>query len=692
MAVIGKIREKSMLLLIVIGGAIIAFVLGDLFSSGRQFFSEGNHIGEINGVKITAVEFNEKLEKTIATWETQNGTAASTELRASLRDQVWAEIIRKQLMESQFAELGISVSPEELFDMVQGNDPHPQVQKAFTNPETGVFNSSQVLQFLKSLETMPAENRNQWLLFEEGIQKERIANKYNTLLVKGMYATSSMLKNTYKEQNEQRNLKFVVKRYAEVNDSTIEVTDKELRAYYDEHQQEYKQEQSRDIEYVKFDVTPSEKDREDALNWINETLIEFKTTDNDSSFVTFNSEAPFDASYLNSQEMPFGLDSSFFYQEIGTVVGPIKEEGAYELIKLSKTKMVPDSVKARHILLKTTQQPKDTLLRGKLDSIKTAIEKGADFAAIAKATSEDVSSAIEGGDLGWFKEGQMVPAFNDACFDGKVGDLVIVQTQFGYHLIEVLKQSEKVKKVQLAKVVRKISPSKETFDAVFAKASAFYSSNNTSEAFEKATEGGKFKKLIATEVKVGDKDVQGLQNVRELVRWAFNNDKGTIAAPFQFDNIFVVPHIAEVREDGIAPLEQVEIQVTLGAKKKKKAAQFIEKMAGFSSLEELAQKIEGSIESATNVSFSSYAIPGIGQEPRIIGMTSTLQQGQMSIPIEGRTGVFVVLVETVTPAPATTDYSGIKSQLEQGFVGLGGMAFEALKEKFEVVDRRYKYY
>jgi len=692
MAVIGKIREKSMLLLIIIGGAIIAFVLGDLFKSGQQFFSEGNHVGEINGVEITAIEFNEKLEKAIATWETQNGTTANSELRASLRDQVWSEIIREQVMESQFAELGISVSPEELFDMVQGNNPHPQVQQAFTDPETGVFSSTQVLQFLKSLETMPAENRNQWLLFEDGIQKERVANKYNNLLVKGMFATSNMLRNTYKEQNEKRNIKFVAKRYTEVNDSTVEVTPEEVKAFYEEHQQEFKQEQSRDVEYVRFDVEPSEQDREDALNWINDILTEFKSADNDSSFVSYNSEVPFNASYLGEQEMPLGVDSSFFYEEVGTIVGPIEENGAYVLTKLSKIKMLPDSVKARHILLKTTQQPTDTLLKAKLDSIKTEIENGADFGELAKNISEDVGSAIEGGDLGWFKAGQMVPEFNDACFEGTIGEMVIVQTQFGFHLIEVLKQSEKVKKVQLARVVRKITPSNETFDAVFAKASTFYSNNNTAEAFQKATEGDEFLKMVAAEVKVADRDVQGLSNVRELVRWSFNNEKGTVSAPFQFENTFVVAHLAEVREDGIAPMEQVEIQVTLGAKKKKKAALFIEEMTGATSLDELAQKIGGTVDAAPSVSFSSYAIPGMGQEPRIIGMASTLQQGQMSIPIEGQTGVFVILVESVTPAPETTDYSGIKSQLEQGFIGLGGIAFEALKEKFDVVDRRYKFY
>ncbi|PJB16537.1 MAG: hypothetical protein CO118_00220, partial [Flavobacteriales bacterium CG_4_9_14_3_um_filter_32_8] len=301
-------------------------------------------------------------------------------------------------------------------------------------------------------------------------------------------------------------------------------------------------------------------------------------------------------------------------------------------------------------------------------------------------------SAIEGGDLGWFKEGTMVKPFNDACFDGKVGDLVIVQSQFGFHLIEVLKQADKVKKVQLATVVRKNIPSNETFDAAFAKASTFYSNNNTDEAFKKATEGDKFVKFVAPEVKVGDAAIPGMTNVRELVRWAFNAEKGDVCEPKQFENTFVIAHLSEVREEGIAPMEQVEIQVELGAKKKKKAEMFIKEMSGIKNLEELATKIGGTVESAPNVNFAAYAIPGMGQELRVNGMASTLQKGQMSIPIEGQTGVFVIQIESVTPAPPTTDYAGIKMQLEQNYQGNTSQLLEALKDKFGVVDKRYKFY
>ncbi len=691
MAVIGKIREKSALVMIIIGVGMLAFLL-PVDQIQRLFSGNDNNLGEIGGKEITGQEFNRRYEKNVSLWENQNKSTVSAEVRESLKEQAWNEIIREIVLESQFKELGLAVSPEELFDMVQGSNPHPQVQQAFTDPSTGAFNPTQVLQFLKSLETMPAENRNQWLTFEGGIEKERIATKYNNLLTKGLYATSSLIKRTYTEQNEQRNIKFVAKRYTSVYDSTIQVSDEELKSYYNEHKDEYKQDASREIEYVKFEVSPSEADIAEAKAWIEETAKEFKTTDDDSSFVVYSSEEPLDETYYGVDALPLGLDSAFFAQEVGAITPVYEQNGSFFVTKLSATKMVPDSVKARHILLKTTQTFADTLLEAKLDSVKTEIENGASFADIATTMSEDVGSAIEGGDLGWFKEGTMVPTFNDACFDGAEGDMVIVQSQFGFHLIEVLKQADKSRKVQFSTIVRKNTPSNETFNAVFAKASAFYSGNNTSETFIKATESDEHTKFVATDVKVADKDIPGMTGVRELVRWSFNNEEGTVSDPFTFGNTYVVAHLAEVREEGVATMDQVEIQVELGAKKKKKAAMFMEEMKGVSSLDELATKIGGTVETASNVNFAAYAIPGMGQELSVNGQLSTLKQGQMSIPVEGQTGVFVVQVEAVTPAAETTDYSAIKTQLNQSSGAVIGQLLEALKDKYGVVDQRYKFY
>jgi peptidyl-prolyl cis-trans isomerase D len=694
MAVIGKIREKSGLLMIVIGVAMLAFLGTDLLKAGQSLFGGGTNLGEIGDVEITAADFNNRLDFEISRWEAQNQQIADGQARDGIKEQVWNELIREELLVKQFVELGITVTAEELDDMITGSDPHPSIKQSFTNPETNLFESGKVLEYLKNLDRVPPEQKEQWLQFEDGIQKERVATKYNNMLVKGMYATSSMIKRAYKEQGENRNIQFVAKRYSEIADSTITVTDADLKAYYDAHKKEYKQDESRDIEFVKFDVIPSDSDRNEAKLWIEEVAEEFKAAESDSAFISYNpEEASYDPTYYGVNDFPANLDSSFFFAEVGTTVGPTEQFGSYVVTKLTDTKMVPDSVKARHILLKYTQTIKDTTLEGKLDSIKAIIENGGDFAAIAKEKSEDVGSAIEGGDLGWFKEGMMVQPFNDACFDGKVGDLAIVQSEFGFHLIEIQEQGDKVKKVQLAKLVKQITASDETFKNAFAKASTFYSENNSSEAFSKAMESDEYNKVTANDVKVGDKTVNGLQDVRELVRWAYNNDKGSISKPEQYENTFVVAHLSEVKEDGIATMDQVSLQVELGAKKKKKAEKFIAEMQGILDLKQLSDKTGSKIETAANVNFAAYSIPGLGQEFSVIGAVSTIPEGKMTAtPIEGQTGVFVVLVDKTTPAPETTDYSSTKSTLNSQYAGLSSKVLDALKEMYGVVDQRYKFY
>ncbi|NCP45638.1 MAG: peptidylprolyl isomerase, partial [Flavobacteriales bacterium] len=391
---------------------------------------------------------------------------------------------------------------------------------------------------------------------------------------------------------------------------------------------------------------------------------------------------------------PFEIDSAFFHAEKGAIFGPFAENNTYAVAKLVDIKFVPDSVKARHILINTAT-PGDSTGYFKLDSLKTLIKKGAKFDQLAKDNSDDVGSAVEGGDLGWFTEGTMVKPFNDACFNGKKGDLVIVESQFGFHLIEIIAQGEQVKKVKLAKLALNVAPSSETYDKIFAEVSKFYAENNNSETFTSTVskENSNYKKMIADNIKVSDRKINGLGDARELVRWAFNAEKGAISDPLQFDNTYVVAHLAEIKEDGFASLEQIKIEIEMEARKKKKAEQISKEMEGILNIEDLAEKIGVPVSTTSNVNFAAYSIPGLGQEPKVIGVISTIPAGKISSkPIEGNTGVFVVLVENVTPAPETTDYSMTKQELNSQYASISSGILEALKEKFGIVDQRYKFY
>jgi peptidyl-prolyl cis-trans isomerase D len=691
MAVIGKIREKSSLLLIVIGVAMLAFILSDLMSSGNSMFGGDQNVGEIAGQEISGVEFENRVNEALREYEINNQTTASSVVKEQIREQVWNELITELILDKELEKLGVTVSPDELFDMVQGPDPHPQVKQAFSNPQTGEFNPAQVINFLKQKDNDPT-TQAQWLLFEKAIEKERKINKYNTLISKGLYATTSMAKKNFIEQNRKMNLDFVAKRYIKVHDSTITVTEEEMQAYYEAHKYEYEQEEGREIEYVRFDVIPTKEDTLEAKKWIEDIADDFKKSEDDSLFVSLNSDEPFDPTFKARKDLPLALDTTLFDAEIGTMVGPVLVGNKFFLAKLTKTKMIPDSVKARHILIKTPNPNQlDSTGYFKLDSIRNLVKKGADFAKIAKEVSEDVGSAIEGGDLGWFTEGVMVPPFNNACFNGNVGDMPIVLSQFGWHLIKIEDQAAKSKRVQIARLARNIEPSSDTYDKVFAEATSFYANNNSPEAFEKATEKEYTKRLA--EIRPNDKGIAGLENPRELIVWAFNNEEGAISEPFQFDNVFVVAHVSKVKEEGYAPLEQVKIQVEIGAKKEKKAAMFIKEMEGETDLNKLAEKLKTTVETATGVTFAAYSIPNMGREPEVLGMVSTLKEGQVSIPIKGNTGVYVVKMNKIFEAPDVKDYSANKTSLESAVSARVSMdVFEALKKRFGVKDERYKFY
>lgn len=692
MAVIGKIREKSGLVMIIIGLGMVGFLFQDAASS---LFNGGGdtNVGEVGETVISARDFDAKLNEFIARYEFQNGPA-DAQVRESIREQVWNDIVRENLLVKEFNLLGISVSPKELDDMITGTNPHPQIKQSFTDPKTNIFDPNQVITFLKGLDNMPADRKAQWLQFENGLIQERIATKYNNMVTKGMFATSLMIKRAYVEQNENRAIKYVVKRYNTIPDSAITVSENDLKAYYEEHKHEFKQDASRSIEYVRFDVLPSADDKQAINEQLKEIAKEFKTTDDDSSFVAYNSDVPLNNQYYTQKNFPFEIDSTFFYAEKGAIYGPYEENNTFAIAKIADIKFAPDSVKARHILINATT-PGDSAGYFKLDSLRILIKKGTKFDQLAKDNSDDVGSAVEGGDLGWFTEGTMVKPFNDACFQGKKGDLVIVESQFGFHLIEVLEQSALAKKVRLAKVALNVVPSSETYDKTFAQVSTFYNENKTSATFTTnlSKENSTQKKMEALNIKVSDKTVAGIEDSRELVRWIFKAEKGDVSAPMQFDNTYVVAHLTEIKQDGFASLEQIKNEIELEAKKMKKAAQISKEMEGPLNIDDIASKIGIPVSTTTNVNFAAYSIPGLGQEPKVIGTISVIPAGKMtSKPIEGKTGVFVVLVESVTPAPATTDYTTTKQQLNSLYAGISSGILEALKEKFGVVDERYKFY
>jgi peptidyl-prolyl cis-trans isomerase D len=388
------------------------------------------------------------------------------------------------------------------------------------------------------------------------------------------------------------------------------------------------------------------------------------------------------------------LDSIMFNSPLGTIYGPYEEGSSMKIAKLLDVKMVSDSVRARHILLKI-ENGDTAKAMATADSLKNAIKKGSSFEMLAMTFSQDPGSGMKGGDLGWFRQGQMVPTFNDASFNGNVGDMPIVKSDFGVHLIEIMDKSKPTRQVKVGIVERKIEPSQKTFDAMYNKASEFASKNTTAEAFDSSIVKQGLSKRLADNLRESEKNVPGLDQPREMIRWAYTAEKGDISKVFTFGDKYVIAHLVDIKEKGFLPLESVKDQVTAEVRKTKKADMLIEKFnnAGGGSIDAVAQKLNVTATDAENVVFANGYIAGIGSEPKLVGTIFALKPNQLSKPVKGETGVSEVMVKKFNEPQATKDYSANMKQLADGIKQRSEYeVFNALKEEAGVEDYRGKFY
>ncbi len=697
MAMISKIRNRAGLLIGIVGFSLVAFVLGDFLTSNRSFLS-GNDtsVGVIAGKKTNVQDFEARVQKEIENYKLSNNTDnIDQNTTDQLRDQTWNQLISEEVMGTQYKKLGITVGPDEVFDMVKGKNPHPQVVKAFTDPKTGQFNPANVINFLKNMDNdQTGKTRTQWVNFEKYIQDERIGQKYNDLIKHGLFITAAEAKEDYINKNKTASVKYVMLNYGDVADSTVEVSDDDLKKVYEEYKTRYKQGASRGIDYVIFEVQPSEVDRKSSLESITRLKEEFQASADDTSYVAANSDGKMDKSWHKKGTLPFNIDSLMFNNEMGFVYGPYEEGGAYKLAKLSDIKFLPDSVKARHILLKIESPDQRDAVMAKADSIKKAIQGGTPFVFMAMQFSTDEGSKIKGGDLGWFQPGMMVQSFNDACFEGKKGDMPIVESQFGVHLIEILDQGKPSKQVKVAIIERKAEPSNKTYQAVFQKANEFAGKNTTAEAFDKAIKDQNLNKLTETNIQENARQVGGVEGSKELIRWAFKASKNEVSKAFEFGDKFVVAKLIDIREKGIAPLDQVKDEVMVEARKNKKAEMMMKKFEGAGgNIETIASKIGQQVLTAENVNFSSPLLGNSGMEPKVVGHIFAMKPGTASKPIQGQSGVYVVQVTGFKDPAPIKDYKEVKKQLEQQVQGRSQYeVFNALREKADITDNRGKFY
>jgi peptidyl-prolyl cis-trans isomerase D len=688
MAIIGKIRERSFLVLIIIGIAILAFVLTDLFSAKSNGQQAPPSIAEINGQQISPQEFEYKVQKGYENYQKQTKQELDERTKSSIRESVWAEMSSDILVGEQLEELGINVTSKELMDLVSGDNPHPQVRQAFTDPNTGQFNPNAVIQFLQNLDNDEA-TKVQWVDFEQALKRNHRMDKYNTLVKKGIYTPSALANVKYNENNGALAFKYVYKPYTAIEDSAADLTESEISSFYKKTKSEYEQKASRKIAYAYFPIVPSSDDQAEAKQWADRMYGDFKTNSNDSTFVNANSDAGFIPVYYSELNAPVGVDTTLWDQDSAYVAGAKLIGSTWSISKVKAIKIAPDSVKARHILISSQIRTRE-LAEKTADSVMMALQGGVAFDSLVVLSDDDVS-AEKGGDLDWFAEGMMVKPFNDAAFTAEIGEYKKAESQFGFHIIEVTEKLEDVKKIQIATITREVLPSKATYADLFNQANSFSINVADMESFAAELTKNNLQQRSAI-LNESDNLVQGLDASRDLARWTQDAKEGDVSEAKDVDGAFVVAIVENVDAEGFSTLDKVRNRVEFLARQEKKADMLSKELVDASEISELATKTGLTVENV-NVTFASPSIAGIGLEPKVVGAAWSLTPGQLSQPIAGNNGVFVVSVDKKVDA-GEPNLSEIRLSESRGIAAKvdNGAVYNALKEKADLIDNRTKFY
>lgn len=680
-----SIRNRSGLLMVVIGVAMFAFIMMDLMSSQRGGGSVEAVAGEVYGEAIDLRTFDERVQEQVNT-QKQNNPNVNVD---QVRNSVWNQMTRELILGKEHEALGVIVGSDELFDMIQGSNPNASVQQAFTNPETGQFDRARLLQYLKEdMDSDPTgESRARWVNFEQALRKQQVENKYNVLVEKGFQVSDWEAQLNYNFQNEIRNVAYIQIPLKTIADSLVEVSDSEMKDYMHANSEKYQQDASRVIEYVQFAVNPSQDDRTDALAWVNDVKSDFaKTTDNEA-FVRRYSDKSFTPLAFVSKDNLVGAEAELFNAEEGTVIGPFAEgPNNFRLVKLVSKESRPDSVQARHILLT------DANASSVADSLKNLIESGVStFAALAEKHSQD-GSASKGGDLGWFQEGVMVTEFNEACFTGRKGEVQKIVTQFGVHLVEITDKGRSSQKVKLAHLDRNVVPSNQTYQLIFNEAGKFAAENITADQFNTSATTNNLSKRIADNLQETTNSIAGLENPRALVRWAYQAQVGQVSDVFELGDKFVVALLTDVNEEGMRELDDVRDEVANIIRDQKRSEMLEEQLQGATSLDNLAADYGITVKTAEGLSFNNNQVNGIGSEPVFVGAAFATQEGGVSSPITGKSSVFVLRVDNVISAPEG-DATSLKQQLVSSLQSRSRyQAYQALQKLADVQDNRANFY
>jgi len=719
MSIIQQIREKAAWLVFgLIALSLIGFLLMDAFVGRSKLFgNRSTVVGSVNGEKIEYNDFQKMVSMQEENYK-RRGIAVNEGMQQNIREGVWRQMVEDAVLEKDESTLGLEVTDKEINDMLVGANAIQDIKQAFTDPKTGVFDAqaaaariNQMRQLWKSGPKKSVDNSQYEAarsFFEESvpqIAKMRMREKYTALFANSGYIPKWMLEKSNADNSQIASISYVNTPYFTVADSLVKVSDNEIADYVNDHKEQFHQEASRSIAYVVFDASPTAADSAKLRQQLADMKADFAKADKPEAFLArMGSDQQYYDGYKGKSQIMVPNKDSIFSLANGQVFGPYLDAGSYVLAKKVDEKVMPDSVKARHILVSftdlQTRQPKidDSSAKKKIDSIKGLLDAGANWDSVALKLSDDPGSKEKGGDLGYFGSGQMVKAFNDFCFEGHKGEKKIVKTEIGYHYVEILDQKNIEPAYKIAYLSKKIEASPETDQRVSGIANQFAGENRDAKAFEQAIQKNNYQKLLAPDIQPSEFSVPGLGPNRSLVRWIYEGKIGDISEPFPIGDKYIVAEITEINAEGLATAAKARSQVEPILRNKKKADIIIKKLGTPASLEAVATTAGTgqTVQRADSVVFSSPMIPNAGMEPRVVGsaFNKALAGKPVSPAIAGNGGVFVIKVENVsaTSNPNADLQQQRFMQEQQQKSRISYTLMDALRKLADIKDDRGKFY
>lgn len=668
MAAIGKIRKHSVLLLVIIGVALLAFILGDFVKrnpSGRQ------QLASIDGEVVQFPRYEEKVEDLMNRYKAQmDGENLSSDEQFQVRLMAWNQLKQEVVMNNEYEKVGIAVSGEELNELVRGSNPHEYIKSVFRGQD-GQFDPQLVENFIQNLDQQAAEQQEAYAKIEQQIKEERAARKYNALIANSYYLPKALSKQVMAQSETTADVRLVYVGLDNIDEKEVTVGDAELKKWYDAHLYYFKQdEESRNMDYVVFDAAPSKEDRENIAEEVAENYKEFVASDDPESYVQGMEDVMGESgAYYAKGMLPVRIETALFDAEKGALVEPYEEGNAWYFAKLLDAENRPDSIKASHILISFEGARGAQVARSHdaakamADSIAELVKgNDAKFDEMVATVSENPTAKQDKGDFGWMEDGNRnFSLIYDSCYTMPVGGIRVLESMAGYLIVKVTEKTAPVRKVKVAMGKKVIGPSERTIQDVYYKASQFASSVNTASNFAEVAKKQGLNLRNSGYVNNVAPGINGVPASREVIRWAFNEKtkKNDVSQIFSLeDGMYLVAALTGVREKGTLPFEDIKTEITPQVKNELMIEKLNEKVAATltknKNLETLAATYKSKIDTVENLNYSSNTLSSYGYEPIVVADIFAAKKGEVRA-FAGKNACYIVAVDEVINAASDED-------------------------------------